>query len=130
LQPGPGRALPSGPTAYSTQCLRLASRSTQIPAMKNPPIIPAKNRTARMVCPGLGSDDAEYTIDGQTFRPGAPRRWSEASILVMPNRSVDLAPDGKRFVVFPAEDRQNAASLHVTFLLNFFDELRRRVPAK
>jgi hypothetical protein len=41
-----------------------------------------------------------------------------------------LAPDGKRFAVIPmpeatAEDKGPA---HVTFLLNFFDELRRRVP--
>jgi hypothetical protein len=41
------------------------------------------------------------------------------------------ARDGKRFAVFPmpeatAEDRGAA---HVTFLQNFFDELRRRAPA-
>jgi hypothetical protein len=41
-----------------------------------------------------------------------------------------LAPDGNRFVVFPAEDRQNTDTLHATFLLNFFDELKRRVMAK
>jgi len=42
----------------------------------------------------------------------------------------DLAPDGKRFAIFPelkppTEDKGN---VHVTFLLNFFDELRRRAP--
>jgi serine/threonine-protein kinase len=72
---------------------------------------------------------AEYTLDGHTFRPGTPRRWSETPIFVMPNRSLDLAPDGQRFVVFPAEDRQEAGSLHATVLLNFFDELKRRVSA-
>lgn len=42
----------------------------------------------------------------------------------------DLAPDGKRFAIFPevktATDEK--ASIHVMFLLNFFDELRRRAP--
>jgi len=43
---------------------------------------------------------------------------------------LDLHPDGKRFAVFPRNDieGENKGSLHVTFLLNFFDELRRRVP--
>jgi serine/threonine-protein kinase len=73
----------------------------------------------------------EYTVKGETFTPGKPRRWSETSTLVtagVPN--YDLAPDGKRFVVFPEADSGNAArtSVHVTFLLNFFDELKRRLP--
>ena len=42
-----------------------------------------------------------------------------------------LAPDGKRFAVFPmpeaAEPREG--SVHVTFLQNFLDELRRQIPA-
>ena len=41
-------------------------------------------------------------------------------------RNLDLSPDGKRFAVFPrpeAADEQKG-SVHVTVLLNFFDELR------
>jgi hypothetical protein len=43
--------------------------------------------------------------------------------------SFDITPDGKRAVVFPrpAETRAEG-SLHATFLLNFFDEVRRRIP--
>jgi hypothetical protein len=43
-----------------------------------------------------------------------------------------IAPDGKHFAVFPVPDtiKQERGSLHVTFLLNFFDELRRRAPAR
>ena len=43
---------------------------------------------------------------------------------------MDLAPDGKRFAVFPPSGKsaEEKGSLHVTFLLNFFDELRRKVP--
>jgi hypothetical protein len=37
----------------------------------------------------------------------------------------DLAPDGKRLVARVADD----GARHLTFLLNFSDELRRRAPA-
>jgi hypothetical protein len=44
----------------------------------------------------------------------------------------DIAPDGKRFVVIPQVDaaQEKQGNLHATFLLNFFDEVRRRVPVK
>ena len=46
-------------------------------------------------------------------------------------RHFDLAPDGKRLVATmpTARDRSNADD-HIIFLINFFDELRRRVPTK
>jgi serine/threonine-protein kinase len=44
--------------------------------------------------------------------------------------SFDVSPDGKRIVMFPHPIvEQSQGSLHATFLLNFFDEIRRRVPA-
>jgi hypothetical protein len=44
--------------------------------------------------------------------------------------NLDLFPDGKRFAVIPRPDAtaEQKGSVHVTVLLNFFDELRRRVP--
>jgi hypothetical protein len=37
--------------------------------------------------------------------------------------------DGKRVIMFPQPvSEQSNGNLHATFLLNFFDELRRRVP--
>jgi hypothetical protein len=42
----------------------------------------------------------------------------------------DLAPDGKRFMfVLPVNPAEQKPPTHVTFLLNFADELRRKVPA-
>ena len=42
---------------------------------------------------------------------------------------VDLAPDGKRFAILPQDAATNEpGSVHATFLLNFFDELHRRLP--
>jgi hypothetical protein len=62
-----------------------------------------------------------------------PRAWSGMQI-IEPNNLIwnpDLAPDGKRFVVAPRPEATGGqkGSVHVTVLLNFFDELRRRVPA-
>ncbi len=43
----------------------------------------------------------------------------------------DLAPDGKRLAAMLAEDASgDKPPTHLTFLLNFFDELRRRAPGK
>ena len=43
--------------------------------------------------------------------------------------SDDLAPDGKRLAALVADDADGEKlPTHLTFLLNFFDELRRRAP--
>jgi eukaryotic-like serine/threonine-protein kinase len=82
----------------------------------------------------LGSDDrimvASYTITGDSFAAAAPRPWSPTQVFRDGVRqSFDVAPDGKRVVMFPRPtETKNEGSLHVTFLLNFFDEVRRRVP--
>ena len=60
--------------------------------------------------------------------PEKPRVWLDkplANLGLVGN--YDLAPDGKRIAaIMPVEgpDQQKAQS-HVTFVLNFFDELRR-----
>jgi hypothetical protein len=44
-------------------------------------------------------------------------------------QNFDVTPDGKRVVVFPRPmETSSEGPLHATFLLNFFDEVRRRVP--
>ena len=40
------------------------------------------------------------------------------------------APDGKRFLILPAARQAEGARAQVTFMVNFFDELRRRLPAE
>jgi serine/threonine-protein kinase len=73
----------------------------------------------------------EYTVKDGSFEPGKPRVWSDRSIFYAGGLNMALAPDGKRFAVFraPEATERGKASVHVTFLLNFFDELRRRIPA-
>jgi serine/threonine-protein kinase len=73
---------------------------------------------------------AGYSVQGDSFVPGKPRVWSESGVPAGNSLSA-LAPDGKRFaVVLPSEiGNEQKPITQVTFLLNFFDELRRRVPA-
>jgi serine/threonine-protein kinase len=76
---------------------------------------------------------ASYSVKGDSFVADKPRLWSEKPITGIVNnvKNVDLAPDGKRIValISAGEDKgAQEAQNHVTFLLNFFDELRRRAP--
>ena len=73
---------------------------------------------------------ASYRARDGTFAADAPRPWGGEPLAdtgVYP--AFDVAPDGERLVaLFPAaspEERQ--ARNHVTVLLNFLDEVRRRV---
>jgi len=75
-----------------------------------------------------------YTINGRSFEPGKPHQWvgNEMAMMTGNPAPCDLAPDGKRFAVFLAPEASASgekANLHVTFLLNFFDELKRRLPS-
>ena len=76
---------------------------------------------------------ASYTVRGDSFVADKPRMWSEKRLAnTLGNGSnYNLAPDGKRLVVFmpaTASEAQDARS-QVIFLENFFDELRRKAPA-
>jgi serine/threonine-protein kinase len=75
-----------------------------------------------------------YTATGDSFAVSNPQVWSPKSLARVPvNIPYDLTPDGKRFAVLlhpggTAEPEQKSID-RVTVLLNFFDELKRRVPA-
>jgi serine/threonine-protein kinase len=67
-----------------------------------------------------------YTAKGDSFAADKPRVWSETRLRNIGVASMyDLAPDGRRLAAILTDDE---APTHLTFLLNFFDELRRRVP--
>jgi Tol biopolymer transport system component len=74
---------------------------------------------------------AEYEARGDSFLVRNVRVWSPVRILDPGFVNLDLAPDGKRFAVFISPDagRERKDDLHVTFLFNFFDDLRRRLPS-
>jgi serine/threonine-protein kinase len=73
---------------------------------------------------------ANYAVKGDSFIPQRPRQWYGKRIANIGNaKNLDLALDGKRFVVLmpaeAAEERERQS--HVTLVMNFFDEVRRRV---
>jgi serine/threonine-protein kinase len=72
----------------------------------------------------------DYTVNGASFVPGKPRLWSGQQLFFTGASNLDIAPDGKRFAVLalPETPAGEKVSVHVTFLLNFFDELKRRIP--
>jgi Protein kinase domain/WD40-like Beta Propeller Repeat len=76
---------------------------------------------------------ASYTVKGDSFVADRPRLWSEKIIggRAGVSKNVDIAPDGKHIVALTPVDTPESqqSQNHVVFLLNFFDELRRRVPA-
>lgn len=74
---------------------------------------------------------ADYTVRGESFVPDRPREWSPTSIRTTGFPPLDLAPDGRRFVVMliaSGESAGDKSTVHVTVMLDFFDELKRRLP--
>jgi serine/threonine-protein kinase len=75
---------------------------------------------------------ATYIVKGDSFVADKPRMWTEKQLGTATNNvdNVDLAPDGKRIAaLMPVETAEAPkAQSHVIFLMNFFDELRRKVP--
>jgi len=74
-----------------------------------------------------------YKVTGDSFLAAKPHMWSDKRVLPLgPMQPYDLAPDGKRFAVVLFADRtaEEKPVTNLAFLQNFFDELRRRVPAR
>ncbi len=73
----------------------------------------------------------DYDGEKESFVSGKPRLWSNQQLRDISGvLNYDLAPDGKRFAIFPElkASIEEKGSIHVSFLENFFDELRRRAP--
>jgi serine/threonine-protein kinase len=74
----------------------------------------------------------DYAVKGDSFVPQRPRVWSGKQLASMgTGKNYDLAPDGKHCaVVIPVESAEpRETQSHVNLVVNFFDEVRRRVPA-
>jgi serine/threonine-protein kinase len=71
-----------------------------------------------------------YNVRGDSFVPEKPRMWFGKQLVnIGLAANLDLAPDGKRFIVLmPAETGvPRLAPGHVMLTVNFFDEVRRRL---
>ncbi len=97
---------------------------------------PTWSRTKRELYYGTGVGSSQimvvpYTVEGDSFRPGKPHLWSQQGRYRSqgPSRMFDLHPDGTRFALAAADQAEPGAKRdHLTFLFNFFDELRRIAP--
>jgi len=69
-----------------------------------------------------------YTAQGDSFEPGKPRRSGKGLAEAGSIADLDISPDGKRFVALPSAETvgEPRSNRQVTFLENFFDEVRRR----
>ena len=67
-----------------------------------------------------------YSVSGDSFVAEKPRVWIDK----LGGTDWDLAPDGKRVAVVTPAPGAPKPEHEVVLLLNFFDELRRRVPVK
>jgi len=73
----------------------------------------------------------KYTSSGDTFHAEKPNVWSSGQFSDRPQVwNYSLSPDGKRFAVLKAGSTDTAAAPinKVSFIFNFFDELKRKVP--
>jgi serine/threonine-protein kinase len=73
---------------------------------------------------------ASYTVDGDSFKADKPRLWSEQTIRPRARfpRSFDLHPEGERIAAEVPTGQTEEKLDKVTFIFNFFDELRRIAP--
>jgi Tol biopolymer transport system component/predicted Ser/Thr protein kinase len=73
-----------------------------------------------------------YTTSGDSFHADKPRLWSPGQFTTRgTSLNYALHPDGKRFAVLKAGNGETAPPPinKASFIFNFFDELRRKVPA-
>jgi len=74
-----------------------------------------------------------YKESGDSFVAAKPQVWSDKHRLASGQfPSYDVAPDGKSFaaILYADGTTEQKPVTNVTVLLNFFDELRRRVPTE
>jgi serine/threonine-protein kinase len=83
----------------------------------------------------------DYAVEGDSFQASRPRPWTDkqigpvsGSVGSVPfglGRLFDLTPDGRRIIAWEPQEQPKEAKvdLHATMLLNWVDEVRRRLPA-
>jgi Tol biopolymer transport system component/predicted Ser/Thr protein kinase len=97
----------------------------------NYPVWSSNGRELFFEAPDNRIRSSSYTAKADSFTADKPRLWSPTAVSSTgAGQHADLAPDGKRFIMFPEQETTEDLNdpRHVTVLLNFFDEVRRRVP--
>jgi len=70
-----------------------------------------------------------YSSRGDSFVTNQARVWSDKIARFTATKSYEPGPDGKRIVALMPAGTPGESRDRLTFLLNFFDELRRRMPS-
>lgn len=92
---------------------------------------PTWSRAKRELFYGTGTEImlVPFTVEGDTFHAGKPQLWSERrySSRGAQERMFDLHPDGERFALrlIQPQGPGGATPDHVSFIINFFEELKR-----
>ena len=74
---------------------------------------------------------ADYRVSGESFQVDKQRLWPPIQFRLRPRlRSYDLHPDGTRAALALPESSTSADQDHVTFVFNWFEDLRRIAPVK
>jgi serine/threonine protein kinase/Tol biopolymer transport system component len=84
----------------------------------------AKNQPQLFYRGSEGIMAVTYKESGGAFEPGRPRLWVARKGL---SQWFDVSPDGKRVVIIENDRSEDTSATPLTFVLNFFDELRRRI---
>jgi len=73
---------------------------------------------------------SDITLRGSSVTASKPRIWIERQLMDLNSaRSYAVMPDGEHLLMLPqSEQAAKKGSPHIVFLLNFSDELRRRIP--
>jgi hypothetical protein len=82
----------------------------------------------------LNEDHRMVAVDVRTqpsFAVGTPERLPIAGMAQARGRPYDVTPDGKQFVMmFPASETKDSDTLQINVVLNWFQDLKQRAPAK
>jgi hypothetical protein len=64
------------------------------------------------------------------FAAGKPRVLFEGDYVPTPLQfpNYDVSPDGRRFLMLKPSEQEAAAPMQINVVLNWFEELKRRVP--
>jgi Tol biopolymer transport system component len=75
----------------------------------------------------------DVTTTQGTFSAGKPTMLFEGQYQPSPNpqtNNYDVSPDGQRFLMLKPSAAQEVAPMQINVVLNWFDDLKRRVPAR
>ena len=66
----------------------------------------------------------------RSFSAGTPRMLFEGryETPIVPIDNYDVSPDGQRFLMLKLSEQAQAAPTQINVVLNWFEELKRRVP--